>query len=71
MTESARKPHQHRTDLKTISDEIPNTICVLDHELAEDRYTCGMHALGFEGGEEYEAIAGYGVGPCVCWERVF
>jgi hypothetical protein len=62
MTESGRKPDEHRDDLKAITQEIPNTICVLDHELSEDRFTCGMYALGFELSEEYTAIAGYELG---------
>jgi hypothetical protein len=62
MTEAGREPHQHRADLKIISDEIPNTIRILDNGLAVDRYTCGMHALGLEESEEYAEVAGYGLG---------
>jgi hypothetical protein len=62
MTESGREAHQHRAELRTISDEIPNTIRVIDRDLPEGRYTCGMHALGFEQSEEYADIASYGLG---------
>jgi hypothetical protein len=62
MTESGREPHQHRAELRTITDEIPNTIRVVDCDLPEGRYTCGMHALGFEESDEYTDIAGYGLG---------
>jgi hypothetical protein len=64
MTESGRKPSEHRRDLKAITHEISNTIRVLDHELSEEYYTCGMHALGLEQSEEYAAIAGQWTGPC-------
>jgi hypothetical protein len=62
MTESGRKPDEHRDDLKAITKTISNTIRVLDHELSEDRYTCGMHALSLELSEEYVAIASHGLG---------
>lgn len=62
MTESGRKPSLHHDDLKAITKEIPNTIRVLDHELSEERYTCGMHALSLEQSDEYADIAGYGLG---------
>jgi hypothetical protein len=62
MTESGLQPYQHRVELQAVSQEIPNTIRVLGHHLAEDQYTCGMHALFFEGSEEYAEIAGHGLG---------
>jgi len=62
MTESGRAPNEHHDDLKAITQEISNTIRILDHKLAEDRYTCGMHALGLEKSEDYAAIAGHGLG---------
>jgi hypothetical protein len=61
MTESGHEPHQHRDELRTITEEIPNTIRVIDSGLPECGYTCGMFALGFEESEEYAEIAGYGL----------
>lgn len=62
MTEGGHEPHQHRVELQAISREVPNTITMLESSLAENRFTCGMHALSFEDSEEYAEIAGYGPG---------
>ena len=62
MTESGRESNEHRNELQIISQDIPNSIRVLDHELADNQYTCGMHALCLERSEDYAAIAGYGLG---------
>jgi hypothetical protein len=71
MTESGREPHQHRAELRTITDEIPNTIRVVDCDLSEGRYTCGMYALGFEESEEYADIASYGLGLVIAGPDCF
>lgn len=62
MTESGRPPREHQQELRTVSRDIPNTIKVVDHHVAPDKYTCGMHALFLEENELYVEIAGYGLG---------
>src|SRR5260370_31730283 len=61
MTESPHQPQEHPAMLDQISKELPNTIRVRECGRDPRRFTCGMHAFGFEGNPEYEAVALRGV----------
>jgi len=56
MVQSGPDLRAHRTALQAIASDIPNTIRIVDTDLTEDRYRCGMHAFGIERNELYGEI---------------